>query len=308
MRGGLLFRVFWNIIFILGFIGCIGGGSGGIVVTSSIEPFGYLLDRIGGGKVKVNVLIKSGVDLHHYEPDFEDLLDLKRSRMYVRLGKVLDFERRIDGMIDEILEGGGNLEVIDMSGVFGLELGDDPHIWLSLERMRVMGKEVYEGLKRIDGVNGDFYRERYEGLDREIVELDEEMRMRFGGLRRRVLMVDHGLWGYFARDYGFEELVIEGLGEGVSARGLKVAIDEGRRLGVDFILVRRGMGEKYKEGIGKELGVSVFEVDLVSREWLRSMREVMDIILSMGALSKGLVFEVGIGYRDWLGSTREVMD
>ena len=32
------------------------------------------------------------------------------------------------------------------------------------------------------------------------------------------------------------------------------------------------------------------------------------LILSMGALSKGLVFEVGIGYRDWLRSMKEVMD
>ena len=53
----------------------------------------------------------------------------------------------------------------------------------------------------------------------------------------------------------------------------------------------------------------VFEVDWISGLVVGEYEGGYGLILSMGALSKGLVFEVGIGYRDWLlGSMKEVMD
>jgi zinc transport system substrate-binding protein len=51
-----------------------------IPVTVSIEPQKYFVERIGGDRVKVNVMVQTGVDPHTYEPKPDQMRSLASSK------------------------------------------------------------------------------------------------------------------------------------------------------------------------------------------------------------------------------------
>ena len=49
-------------------------------VTVSIPPQKYFLERIGGGRVQVNVMVPPGGNPHSYEPTPQQMKELSRSQ------------------------------------------------------------------------------------------------------------------------------------------------------------------------------------------------------------------------------------
>jgi zinc transport system substrate-binding protein len=65
-----------------------GGAAAGLPVrvAVSIPPQAWLVERIGGGRVAVEVMIPPGVDEETYEPTPQQLLALAAARVYVEVG------------------------------------------------------------------------------------------------------------------------------------------------------------------------------------------------------------------------------
>ena len=59
-------------------------------------------------------------------------------------------------------------------------------------------------------------------------ELDKEIRENLSGVKQKSFIVYHPAWGYFARDYGLEEIAIEEHGKEPGARELARLVEEAR--------------------------------------------------------------------------------
>ena len=57
-------------------------------ITVSLEPQKYFLDKIVGGKIQVECLLKNGTNPENYEPAMNDLITLQRSVAYIKMGNV----------------------------------------------------------------------------------------------------------------------------------------------------------------------------------------------------------------------------
>ena len=274
-------------------------GSGDRVqVAVSVPPQAYFVDRIGGRRVEVQVMIPPGASETSYSPSPRQLVALSRARLYVKVGHpAFLFEAN---HIDRFLADHSEIRVIDMSagiepilegeaegrpeshGFFGEEhephpehgehAGGDPHVWVAPATVRIAAGNIARALVAADPAHAEEYRRNLAAFLAEIDALDREIRGALAAGATRRFMVYHPAWGYFAREYGLEQVAIETGGREPSAGRLIEMIDRGRREGIRAVFVQRGFARKSAEVIAEALGGEVVVVDPMAYDWSASLR------------------------------------
>ena len=82
---------------------------GKLLVTVSILPEQYFVERIGGDHVAVNVMVGPGDEPHTYEPKPEQMTALSNSAAYFSIG--VEFE---DAWLDKIEAANPNMLMVDL--------------------------------------------------------------------------------------------------------------------------------------------------------------------------------------------------
>ena len=91
--------------------------------------------------------------------------------------------------------------------------GRDPHIWLSLKRVKVMVTEIKDELVRLDPDNESTYTKNYDAYIAEISTVQEQATALLESKTVRSFIVYHPSWGYFAKRYSLEQVAIESQGK-----------------------------------------------------------------------------------------------
>ena len=267
-----------------------------VQVAVSVPPQAYFVDRIGGGRVDVQVMIPPGASETSYSPSPRQLVALTRARLYVKVGhpaflfeanhidrfladhreiRVIDMSEGVEPILDG--EAAGRLET---HGFFGEEHGahdddhpgGDPHVWVAPSTVRIAAGNIARALASADPAHAAEYRRNLAVFLAEIDALDREIRADLAAGSTRRFMVYHPAWGYFARQYGLEQVAIETGGREPSAGRLIEMIDRGRREGIRAIFVQRGFARKSAEVIAEALGGEVVVVDPMAYDWSASLR------------------------------------
>jgi zinc transport system substrate-binding protein len=268
-----------------------------IRVAVSVPPQAYFVERIGGQRVTVEVMIPPGYSHVDYSLTPRQIVALSRSRLYVAVGHpAFEIERaRIAPLLADLPD----LEVVDMSRGMRLidgegeggehaghgHAGGDPHLWVAPESVAVAARNIAAALVRIDPAHASGYRANLRRFEADIAALDREIRARLGPGRGGAFMVYHPTWGYFARAYGLRQVAIEAEGKEPSAVRLIQLIDDARRERVRVIFVQSGFPRKSAQVIADAIGGRVLVADPQERDWLGNLRRVT-IELS-GALGHG---------------------
>ena len=268
-----------------------------IQVAVSVPPQGYLVERIGGPRVAVEVMIPPGASHSTYSPSPRQMIALSDARLYVEVGhpaflfetahilpflasrpgiRVVDMSRGMDLILNG--EGAGEGERrAEPKGFFGREedhdhAGGDPHVWVAPSSVEAAAVEIARSLSELDPRHRAEYRANLAGLLADVDALDREIRSLLRGESRRAFLVYHPAWGYFAREYGLTQIAIESGGREPSAARLIALVEQARRAGVRAVFVQRGFATKSAEVVAAEIGARVVVVDPMGRDWLAEMR------------------------------------
>ncbi|MBW8875373.1 MAG: zinc ABC transporter substrate-binding protein [Acidobacteria bacterium] len=259
-----------------------------IRVAVSVPPQGYFVERIGGDRVQVDVMIPPGYSHVDYPLTPRQIVALSRARLYVAVGHpAFEFERI---QLFPFLKTLPGLQVVDMSRGMPLLAGEgegadeeghghsggagDPHVWVAPATVAVAARNIAAALERIDPAHAAEYRANLDRFEADVAALDREVRAELGPFRGSRFMVYHPTWGYFAHEYGLQQVAIEGEGKEPSAQRLIRLIDEARRDGVKVIFVQRGFPRKSAQVIADAAGGSVVIADPQERDWLGNLRRV----------------------------------
>ena len=102
----------------------------------------------------------------------------------------------------------------------------DPHIWLSIKRVKVMVDAIAEELIRIDPVNQATYEENRDAYLLELDGADFIIQNMFDDkTEMRSFIIYHPSFGYFAEEYNLDMVSIEEDGKVASISGLTSVID-----------------------------------------------------------------------------------
>jgi zinc transport system substrate-binding protein len=255
-----------------------------IPVAVSVPPQAYFVEKIGGGRVRVEVMIPPGYSHVDYQLSPRQMVALSGARLYIKVGQpAFEVETHY---IDPVLARSPGIRVVDMSRGMTILAGEgeehghgsgDPHVWVAPETVRVAARNIAEALAATDPGHAAEYQANLRAFQAEIDALDREIRDRLGAGtpgQTRKLLVYHPSWAYFAHEYGLEEIAIEAEGKEPSAQRLIQLIDRARREGVKVIFVQGGFPRKSAQVIADAIGGRVLTADPQERDWAENLRRV----------------------------------
>ena len=250
--------------------------SAALHVTVSILPQRYFVERVGGEYVTVNVMVEPGANPATYEPQPEQLRALNLADVYFSIG--VPFE---DVWLERFASVNENLLLVDTTQ--GIERqGDpehpDPHIWLSPALVKVQAQTIYETLAQLDPAHQETYRANLESFLADIDALDADIRETLTGVENRKFMVFHPSWGYFARDYGLEQLPVEVEGQEPSAAELAALVARAKQEGIKVIFAQPEFSTRSAETIAQEIGGEVLLISPLAPDWLDNLRRVAEVL------------------------------
>jgi zinc transport system substrate-binding protein len=244
--------------------------AGPMNVTVSILPQKYFVERIGGERVDVNVMVPPGASPATYEPKPEQLAALGKAAAYFSIG--VPFE---SAWLDKIASANSEMRLVDTTR--GIErVGQDPHIWLSPTLVKTQAQTIYEALAQLDPAHKVEYKTDLDNFIADIDALDADIRKTLARVESRKFMVFHPSWGYFARDYGLEMIPIEVGGQEPSAAELAALIAEAKEGGIKVVFAQPEFSTRAAETIAKEIGGEVLLISPLAPDWLDNLRQVAE--------------------------------
>lgn len=257
-------------------------------ITVSILPQKYFMERIAGNLAQVNVMVGPGESPHTYEPQPAQMEALNNSSIYFLIG--VEFEQ---AWIDKFKETSPDTSFIDTSEVVqkipvveSNEIMDehqeddhehgslDPHIWLSPQNVIQIANAMVAALSEIDPKNSAAYQQNLEDFIIEIDTLDEENRAAFEKISSRQFITFHPSWGYFARDYGLQQIPIEVGGNEPSAQELTALIEFANENNIRIIFASPEFNTRSAETIASEIKGEVILISPLAEDWMKNMRTI----------------------------------
>lgn len=278
-----------------------------IPVFVSIVPQKYFVEKIGGERVDVHVMVQPGASPATYEPKPRQMVDISKSRVYFAIG--VPFE---NAWLDKIAAFNPAMMIVHTDqGIQKIPLADhhhrenvahfskdadhpggdnqgaahvneinrhpselDPHIWLSPPLVMIQAGTILDALQVIDPSHRSDYETNYRAFVSEIKALDAELRSILAGRQGEHFMVFHPSWGYFARAYGLEQVAAEMEGKAPKPAQLKELIARARALDIKVIFVQPQFSSKSAELIAREIGGQVVFADPLAEDWPDNLRKV----------------------------------
>ena len=252
-------------------------------VTVSIVPQQYFLERIGGDRVSVNVMVLPGENPATYEPKPEQLKALSKSAVYFRVGVAFE-----NAWMDRIRAANQDMLIVDTRQGIGLlpiaahddhgegEGNLDPHIWLSPDLVRVQARTIRDALVQVDPDHQDAYEANLVAFEAALDGLKTDIAQELAGVTHRKFMVFHPSWGYFAKDFGLEMVPIEIGGQEPSAAELAELISEAQSEDIKVIFAQPEFSTRPAETIAKQIGGKVLLISPLAYDWENNLRSVAD--------------------------------
>jgi zinc transport system substrate-binding protein len=257
------------------------------MISVSILPQKYLVEKLLGDTVQVNVMIPKGSSPATYSPSPNQMKSISQSSLYLQIGHI-GFEM---SWMDRMKELNGKMKVYDTSkgieyikgeghvhGDHYHEGGIDPHIWTSPKTMLHVLKntqnaleENYPTLKKNIQANGN-------ALQKQIYLLDSLYNASCSKLSKRSFLIFHPAYSYLARDYGLEQISVEHNGKEPSLKWLKQVIEEAEEKEIGAVFIQQEFDKRNAELIASEIGIPLVQVNPLSEQWDVEMLRTLDYL------------------------------
>jgi zinc transport system substrate-binding protein len=152
--------------------------------------------------------------------------------------------------------------------------GGDPHVWVAPETVAVAAGNIARALAAADPAGAPLYQANLHSFLEAIDRLDREIRAELAAAPVRKFIVYHPSWGYFARQYGLEQIAIEAEGKEPGAEQMIRLIDRARREGVRLVFVEGGFPRRSAQVIADAVDGQVVLADPQQKDWPANLRRV----------------------------------
>jgi zinc/manganese transport system substrate-binding protein len=219
-----------------------------------------LAKNIGGTHVKIEAIIKPGIDPHEFEPTPSDVKKVAKADLVLFTGKGMEgFLTKLEeaaGVTGKFVNVGEAVPSLTMTEE-GRKV-EDPHWWHSVENMKRATRLVTDRFEQADPANRGYYEDREKECLASLNELQRWSRVKVAELpsSRRKLVTSHDALQYFARDYGFTILPVKGIstGEEPSSQHVKEIIGLIRSQGVKAVFFESIENSRAVNQIAAETG------------------------------------------------------
>lgn len=269
---------------------CVADDSRKPIVTVSILPQKYFLEKIVGDKYDVKCLLSLGANPESYEPAITHLVNVEDSEAYFCIGNI-GFESAI---IDKVRANNPDIKILNCSdgidlmvGTHGHSHGDkacnheiDPHTWSSVRNAKIIATNMYRAIVDMNPENKRYYTENYDGLIAELDSLDARISQILHPKRGMAFLVWHPSLSYFARDYNLRQITIGQEGKESSVNTLRHHIDHAREDGVKVFFFQKEFDTRQAQVVNEQIGAKMVTINPLNYEWDKEMLVIANAIAS----------------------------
>ncbi len=246
-----------------------GGGNAGdtgdrlqVLATTSIVA--DVVVQVGGDYVEVTTLLPPGTDPHTFEPRPQDAAAIADADIVFANGAGLE------EFLQPLLESAGATDkLVEVSA--GIELlafeehheGGDPHTWMDPNNVILWAENIAAALSAADPEHAADYQANAEAYTSALADLDAWIRSEVAQVpaESRLLVTDHGVFSYFADEYGFTQVgTITGsfsTNASPSAQELAALEDDIRSFGVRAVFVGETANQSLAEQVAADTGIQI---------------------------------------------------
>lgn len=249
-----------------------------IEVFVSVLPQKLFVERIGGDRVHVRVMVNKGYNPATYQPTTRQIAELANADLYVRTG--IPFE---ESWMPRISAANSRMKILDLRDGISLlslahEHGDhnhdlDPHVWTDpllvkehIVRLRDVLSEVRPDLAGEFSANQVAFAE-------ELDLLHQDINRKLKGSKGKAFFVFHPAWGYLAKRYGLQQIAAEYEGKEPTARQMALMIEQAKAAQASVIFVQPQFSMKTARVLANEIGARVEEADPLAENYIETMRK-----------------------------------
>jgi zinc/manganese transport system substrate-binding protein len=192
--------------------------AGPIKVVTTTTDMKSIAELIGGDKVSVSAIATGYQNPHFVDPKPSYIINLSKADLFVTVGLDLEtgwspqlltssrntkIQKGSPGYIDASV--GVNLLQVPTSANRGegdIHIFGNPHYWLDPMNGKLIAKNIYDGLVRIDPSNKSYYESNFKSfndkIDGKIKEWQNKMKPYIGSK----IIAYHNEWCYFENRFG----------------------------------------------------------------------------------------------------------
>lgn len=235
------------------------------VYTSFYAMYDFT-EKIGGDKINITNLVPAGIEPHDWEPTTTDITNLNKADVLVYNGASMEH------WVDKVVSSLENKDLITVEASKGMSLMEghdeeeggnvkdaisyDPHVWLSIKGAKTEMETIKNALVKADSKNADYYEGNYNNYAEKFDALDKEYTDTLSTVPNKDIIVAHQAFGYLCKDYGLNQVAIEGLSadsEPDPARMTEI-IKFAKENKVKIIFFEELVSPKVAETIANEIG------------------------------------------------------
>ncbi len=248
-------------------------------VAVSIAPLADVVERIGGERVEVVVLVGPSDSPASYDPTARQVAALARCTVLFTTGVAME-----NALLPKLRGIAPELEIVDTT--VGLDMikttehdhGDhhhaeiDPHVWLSPQRLRSQAAIIANTLQRLMPEESARFKTKAAHFDSQLVVLDTEIAAILAPVAGRELLAFHPAFGYLAADYGLIQSAVETGGMAPGPKGLAKVLKRAKTSGVGAIFVQPQFSMSAARAVAAEIGVELIVLDPLARNTIDNLR------------------------------------
>ncbi len=197
-------------------------GDGGLTIVTTIFPeYDWVMNILGDNPAGIEVILltDSGVDIHSFQPNAQDIVDITSCDILVHVGGESDtfIEDALRNSVNDDMQVVSLMEVMGdkakeeetLPGMEGEEHGDedeteyDEHVWLSLGNAAYLCSAITNVICEADPENRETYENNLKDYTDKLNMLDKQYVMTVKGAETDTLLFgDRFPFRYMADDYG----------------------------------------------------------------------------------------------------------
>ncbi len=268
------------------------------IISVSIAPVGYFVQKIAKNSVDINLIIPPNSDEHTMDFKPSVVADLQKSAVYFTIGleieailadkfkdiKIVDISDGIAKMSDthshkhhEHNHAHDSHKSSDKAHAHSHKDSHsrkDPHIWLDPILVKTIAQNIAKTLRKLYPQNAKFYAQNLAEFEKELDTLHAQISNILSQSKHKKFIIYHPSLSYFALRYNLTQIPVEILGKEPKARDLQAIIHLAKKEQIRTIFVQAGFAQKSAKTLAKELGANVAQINHLSNEWDKEMLQI----------------------------------
>ncbi|MEO0288219.1 MAG: metal ABC transporter substrate-binding protein [candidate division WOR-3 bacterium] len=254
MKNNKIFFILFFTVLIL--FSCSDVKSKKTVVVSTLFPISAFLQNLLDSTIVSVSVLERNMDPHISEISPSSFKRISESKIFVLLGSKIEFEEKNK---NQFLKEAKNSITINLSR--SLTKVNDPHIWISLDNLKIFSKVLYDTLFFYNIVEKENLNRNFHILNSKIDSLKESIEKIIKEKQLSTIYTDHNAFYYFGQEFNLEIKTISDNEDEISVRDLKNIFEKMSKEKIKIFFYTNRSSENYAKNFEKELKAKILYID-----------------------------------------------